>query len=226
MNRFLCTACVLAVSGFFLMAACSAMAEPVTYTANFDSNIEGWDTGGDGPYYSATDGQSGGYAGGIRNTSNPYLTPPTNSILYGDLASNFHSNQIQFSYYLKNFGGSTGNGGSLIMFADSDTTPGWDTIWTWLPSDNSVPTEWRQLTWTVDTTASVAPAGWSLTTGSGSWADSWKNVKFWNFWSGGGSGSINNGIDTVFVTAVPEPTTLMLVGMALAGLIAYAWKKR
>ena len=34
------------------------------------------------------------------------------------------------------------------------------------------------------------------------------------------------GVDGVTVTVAPEPSTLMLLGTALFGLLAYAWRKR
>ena len=113
---------------------------------------------------------------------------------------------LRFSYYLKNFGGSPSGGGKLYMFADCGGDGISDTVWQWTPSDTSVPHEWRQYTWTVDTTADAAPAGWTRVSGSGSWADTWKHVKNWNFWENPGSGPINNGIDKVVVSGV-EPAT-------------------
>ena len=179
-----------------------AKASAITYTATFNDSTEGWDQNDNRPSWGSTGGQDGGgYAGGVRNGLCPYLTPPLNSILYGDLAANFGSRVLRFSYYLKNFGGSPSDGGKLYMFADCDGDGDWDTAWQWTPSDASVPHEWRQYAWTVDTAADAAPAGWTRVSGSGSWADTWKHVKCWNFWSGGGSGQINNGIDTVVVVA-------------------------
>ena len=69
-----------------------AKANTITYTASFNRSIEGWEQGGLRSYWGSTGGQDGGgYAGGMRNDAYPYLTPPSNSILYGDLASNFGS---------------------------------------------------------------------------------------------------------------------------------------
>jgi hypothetical protein len=184
-----------------------AMATPdaTSHTANFNSDIEGWNGEGDGPYWGSTGGQDGGgYAGAKRDDACPYLTPPVNSILYGDLASNFGNPVLSFSYYLKNLGGSPSDGGRLYMFADCDGDGLWDTIWQWEPGEMSVPHEWRQYTWTVDTAANALPAGWTRASGSGGWVDSWKHVKYWNFWSGRGSGQIDNGIDTVVVSGVAD----------------------
>jgi hypothetical protein len=231
MNRvlYILAFAVVAVSAVMLTSGNAAAS---TYTANFDADIEGWDTGGDGPYWGATGGQDGGYAGSQRTNAGGYLTPPTTSPLYGDLAANFGSNLLTASYYLKSVGGQpdASSGGKLYMFADTDSTPGWDTLWLWTPADTSVPTDWKQYTWSIDTTAAVAPADWSLASGTGSWADSWKNVKFWNFWTTAGTGSpVDNGIDTISVGPagqVPEPTTISLLVTGLLGLLAYAWRKR
>ena len=182
-----------------------AKANTVTYAATFNDSMEGWDQINSLPYWGSTGGQDGGgYAGRVRDGACPYLAPPVNSILYGDLATNFGSPVLRFSYYLKSFAGSPSDGGKLYMFADCDGDGISDTVWQWTPSDTSVPHEWRQYTWTVDTTADAAPVGWTRVSGSGSWANSWKHVSEWNFWSGGGSGRINNGIDTVAVSGV-EP---------------------
>ena len=76
----------------------------ITYTATFNDGLEGWDEVGGAVTWNSTGGQDGGgYAGGVRNNNLPYLTPPLNSILYGDLAGNFGSHILTFSYYLKNF---------------------------------------------------------------------------------------------------------------------------
>ena len=63
----------------------------------------------------------------------PYLLPPKSSILYGDLPSNFGSNQISFSYYLKALNDTVDTAAAnLLMFANADAD-----IWQWTPSDQS-----------------------------------------------------------------------------------------
>ena len=189
---------VVAVAGLFLVAATSASA--ATYTANFDTDAEGWH--GDGENYSATGGQDGGgYYYGFRETAGPYLTPPEESVLYGDVAANLGSTNLTFSYYLKNTSGSPVSGGEVYLFGDADETPGWDTLWLWTPEDTTVPTEWTHYSWTVDTTAldEELPTGWiKANEGPGTWASTWQDVAYWNFWTTGGS-NVENGIDTVVV---------------------------
>ena len=214
---------VIALAGLFLVAATSASA--ATYTANFDTDKEGWT--GDGENYSATGGQDGGgYYYGFRGTAGPYLTPPGTCALYGDVAANLGSTNLTFSYYLKNISGSPTQGGTLYMFGDTVGPTGWDILWEWTPADTSVPTEWTQYSWTVDTTASGPPAGWSLAAdnsgGVGTWASSWQNVAYWNFWTTPGS-NVQNGIDTVLV--VPEPSMLVLL-IGLTGLAFVARRRK
>lgn len=175
----------------------------VIYTADFGAGNEGWEEGGSVRYWHPTGGQDGGYVGAIRDGLTPYLTPPQDSILYGDLGANFGTPLLTFSYYLKNFAGWPREGARLYMFANGGSGAE-DTLWEWMPADMSVPRDWRRYTWTVDTAASTAPAGWTRVRGSAAWAESWKHVRYWNFWSAGGGGQINNGIDTVMVSGV-EP---------------------
>jgi hypothetical protein len=42
----------------------------------------------------------------------------------------------------------------------------------------------------------------------------------------GATGGSTFGIDSVALRAVPEPTTIVLLGTGLLGLLAYAWRKR
>ncbi len=175
-----------------------------TYTANFDSGTEGWI--GDGAAWSSSGGQDGGgYFYAQRNPYGPYLTPPTDGILYGDVAANFGNESINFSYYLKDISGNSASGGNLYMFCGYDT-PDY-TLWQWTPADNTPPQDWTQYSWTVDPHAAIAPAGWTNSNGGPlSWSDSWKNVGYWNFWTEGGtSGNNINAIDSVVVTSVPTP---------------------
>jgi hypothetical protein len=182
-----------------------AEAMPMVCTATFDHSIQGWDQDEEGPFWNPTGGQSGGCAIATRKRWNPYLTPPVSSILYGDLPDTFGCNLIRFSYYLKNFGGMPADGGRLYMFADTDEDGSWDTLWEWLPSDTSVPREWRHYTWTIDMGAAEAPQGWTRVNGTGSWSASWKHVKYWNFWTGRGTDDeIRNGIDSLVVAGVPD----------------------
>ena len=132
MNRSLRTL-VLGLMTFATLALATGSAEAtMTYAANFDSDLEGWQEGGDGTVWISSGGQDGGYVSGYRASGGcPYLTPPTTSILYGDLATNFGSNVISVSYYLKNLGGTPNDGGKLYMFADADSDGSWDTLWGW-----------------------------------------------------------------------------------------------
>ena len=198
-----------AVAGVAKVTGTGAAPNGTVYRADFSRGIEGWDQGGDGPYWDKAGGQDGGgYAGAVRTGFYPYLAPPIASILYGDLPGNFGSSVIRFSYYLKNIGGEPVDGGRLSMFADCDGDGSWDTHWTWTPSDTSVPRQWRQYTWIIDTDAEAVPEGWERTSGTGSWAKSWRRVKYWNFWGGRGSGEIKNGIDSVEVSGLdPEMRT-------------------
>ncbi len=177
--------------------AIAATAVGATYTANFDTDAEGWT--GDGAAWVSTGGQDGGYYSGTRNPYAPYLTPPTSSILYGDVASNFDNKPIQFSYYLKDMNGNSQAGGNLYMFAGASNS----TIWQWTPGDTSVPTDWKQYSWTVNPAATSAPSGWTRVGGSLSWADSWQDVGYWNFWTDPGTGgAVTHGIDTVRAVSV------------------------
>ena len=135
MNRFFCALALgLVVLGVFLLAASMATADTVTYTANFDSDCEGWDTVNTAAFWGSTGGQDGGgYVRATRTSYAPYLLPPKSSILYGDLPSNFGSNEITFSYYLKELNDTVETGGAnLLMFANADAD-----IWQWTPSDQS-----------------------------------------------------------------------------------------
>jgi hypothetical protein len=225
MNRSLCTLALgLVALGMFLLAANNATATTL-YTASFDSDATALTDGA----WNSSGGQDGGYGSVSRTGNLPYVTP-TSSLFVGDYGSNFGSNEISFSYYLKAIAGiPSGQGGLVQIFADTDATPGWDTMWQRTPSDTSTPTDWRLITWSVDTTASTAPAGWVCTTGSGSWADSWKNVGTLNLWSGTAwvqNTTLTCGLDTVVVQGVPEPSSVVLLGTSLLGLLAYAWRKR
>ena len=212
------TMLVIAVAGLVLVAAGSASAVP--YTANFDSDAEGWH--GDGELWVATGGQDGGYYQGTRNNYGAYLTPPDTCALYGDVAANIGSTTLTFSYYLKDISGH-GAPVALYLFADTDATAGDDTLWQWTPADATAPADWTQYSWTVDTTASGPPAGWTKewSGAGGTWAESWQNVTYWNFWTHASTGVLNtNGIDTVLV--VPEPSMLVL----LVGLMGLAFVAR
>jgi hypothetical protein len=212
----------IVVTSVILLSIGSSMAD---FVATFDSTLEGWD--GDGPSWVSTGGQDGGYASFSRYGANPYIVPATGSALYGDIADNIGSSKVEFSYYLKNISGSPNSGCSVAVFSDTDATAGWDTLWIYTPSDTSVPAEWRHYSWTVDTAAASAPNGWTLASGSGTWANSWDNVVYWNLWTSTGSGTIVNGIDTVRVSAaVPEPASALLTLGGLFALLAYAWRKR
>jgi hypothetical protein len=233
MNRFFCTLALgLVALSVCLLAAGNAVATTVL-AENFDTGINNWD--GDGLAWNSTGGQGDntGYLSGSRN-GGPYLDPPdgAGALLIGDLPSKLGGNVINFSYYLKNISGTCTSGGKFAFFGGTDTTPGWDTQWIYTPSDTSVPTDWRQYTVTADMTASAAPAGWALGStndkGTHTWADSWKNVTCINFWSDPGAGgqSCTNGIDTVVVTVIPEPASVVLLITGLLGLLAYAWRRR
>jgi hypothetical protein len=226
MNRvfYMLAFAVVAVSVLMLTGNAAAS----TYTANFDTNIEGWDAGGDGPYYGSTGGQDGGgYAGSQRNGSGGYFCPSEPSPLYGDVAANLGSTMLTYSYYLKSINGNASSGGKVYVFAQDVSKN--DTIWDYTPADTSVPLDWKQYTFTVDTTATTPPEGWSEVAGTMSWADSWKHVTLYNFWNTAGNGLVDNGIDTISVGpagAVPEPATISLLITGLLGLLAYAWRKR
>ena len=115
-------------------------------------------------------------------------------------------------------------GGSVYLFANSSAD-----IWLWTPSDNSVPSAWRQITWSVDTTAATAPAGWTHQDGTGSWASSWQHVNYWNFWTGGSmlpARPSPTASTRCRSRAVPEPSSILLLITGLLGLLAYAWRKR
>lgn len=234
MNRYCCILALglVALGIVLLLGATTATAN--VYTANFDSGMDGWDelsendAGQPPPTWVSSGGEDGGgYFEASRKGASPYILPPTTSPLYGNLPASFESNQIKFSYYLKHISGPIAGSPLLYMFANVGGGS-WDTDWAWTPSDNSIPYDWRQFTFTVDTAASDPPAGWAKLEGPGSWADSWRHVCYWNFWSSWGDGSttLTNAIDTVSVMGVPEPTTISLLTTALLGMLAYAWRKR
>jgi hypothetical protein len=221
MNRFLCAlALSVAVVGVFLLAAGSAQAT-VVYSEDFETGMGGWD--GDHPYWNQTDGQSGKSFAGYRNGWDPWLLAP--APLTGDIPSYFGSKEITFSYYLKGLANTPANEGGVFALYSGSTG---DTCWERTPDDPSTPTDWRHITWSVDTSLSAAPAGWTRTVGSTSWADSWKDVKWMLFWSGHeyAASNIYNGIDTVVVSSTPEPASIVLVVTGVLGLLAYAWRKR
>ena len=201
-----------------LLAVGSVNAE--IYTANFDADSEGWNDG-TGTWYSTGGQDGGGFHTTMRNYWAPYLTPPSSGVLFGDVAGNFGNNPITFSYYLKSISQSMTSPAVVYMFADTDTTSGWDTWWKWTPADTVAPMEWTQFTWTVDPTAAVPSEGWEKgNDGPGTWAEGWQNIVSWNFWSGSGSGDNVNGIDTVLVSSIPEPTTIALLLGSMLMLLA------
>ena len=186
----------------------------VEYAANFDTDSEGWNDGVETAVWYSTDGQDGGgFHTNMRNYWGPYLTPPSNSILFGNVAGNFDNQQITFSYYLKSISESMSSAPIVYMFADTDTVSGWDTWWKWdPPADAEVPIEWTQFAWTIDPTTTEPTEGWENgNNGPGTWAEGWQNIVSWNFWSGSGSGDNINGIDTVFVTNDPAAIIVPLV---------------
>lgn len=64
-------------------------------------------------------------------------------------------------------------------------------------------------------------------TAAGPWQPSFLNGYYAEARSGGGGNAGSTfGIDSVSITAVPEPSTLVLLGAGLFGLLAYAWRKR
>ncbi len=189
--------------------------DTAAYVSAFDDDAEGW-TGTNTAWVASGGQDGGGYFQGTRDNYGPYLTPPDESPLYGDVAANLGGNELTVSYYLKNL--SSGGGPvALLMFADTDGDGVNDTIWQWTPDDPAVPTDWTQYEWTVDTTAADddLPDGWSRHSGTGSWVDSWKNVSYWNFWSHDAMGTTNvNGVDMLVAAAVPEPSAAVLLLIA------------
>lgn len=206
-------------------------ANAATYTANFDNDGEGWF--GDGPGWSATGGQDGGYYYGSRLNYGTYLVPPETSIMWGNVADNFGNMPISFSYYLKDISDSMATPPQLYAFVDSNGG-GWDMFWSYTPEGegmmeewNGIPKDWTKFAFTIDPTAAEAPEGWSMTKNSPSspestWAESWQNIAYWNFWSGYGTAGVTNitGIDTVLIQSVPEPTAIALLLCGMMSLLA------
>ena len=185
----------------------------VEYDANFDASSEGWNDGVETAVWYSTDGQDGG---GFHTNSRPtpygaYLTPPSTSILFGNVASNFENELITFSYYLKDISDSITTIPLLYVFADVDGG-GWDLFWSYEPKGENmleewggIPKEWTRYAYTIDPTAVEAPEGWTPNNTSYTWAESWQHITSWNFMSSRGTGSPNiSGIDTFLVTNDPN----------------------
>ena len=203
---------VLAVAGLFLMAATAANA--VEYTANFDADSEGWM--GDGAYWGSTGGQDGGYFGAVRYKYGPYLSPPTDCILYGDVGANFGGDVLTFSYYLKSISNSGQKAMWLQLYSDSGT----GTYFYYDYPDPICPADWTHYTFTVDTAAATIPDGWRMNDPTVGWANAWDSVTSYSFYATSSKIYTNHdhGIDTVEVTAIPEPSVVVLL-LGLAGLV-------
>ena len=211
-------ATVALVALLCLVAFVPAYAE--TYTANFDSDSESWNEGATSAAWYASGGQDGG--GFHTNTRNSpysaYLTPPITSVMFGDVAGNFGDMPISFSYYRKDISNTLTTIPKLYVFADVNGG-GWDIFWSYQPEGigmqpewNGIPKDWTQYAYTIDPTADEAPAGWTPNNTSYTWAESWQHITSWNFCSGNGTGMPNiTGIDTVCISSVPEPTTIVLL---------------
>lgn len=70
--------------------------------------------------------------------------------------------------------------------------------------------------------ASLFMVGASDSSLSNAFKGSVNEVRLFTF----GAGSFNAGTDLLTSTTVPEPSTLVLSGLGLFGLLAYAWRKR
>ena len=215
---------IMALTMLTFVASAQALVE---YTANFDAGQEGWF--GDGENWSATDGQDGGgYYFGMRTNYAPYLVPPETSILWGNVVSNFENEIMTFSYYLKDISDSMATPPQMYVFVDSDGG-GWDMFWANTPVGegmleewNGIPKEWTKYAFSIDPTAAEAPEGWTMTKNSPSspestWAESWQQIAYWNFWSGYGTAGVDNsvGIDTVLVTN--DPAAIILPPVDIPG---------
>jgi hypothetical protein len=107
---------------------------------------------------------------------------------------------VEGQTYELSFLAAQGNGGSATMEVDLITGSGTHSV-------SITPTgTWQQ--YGVVFTATAADVGHSFQPG---------------FLGVGGSVM---GVDSVRLDAIPEPSTLVLLGAGLAGLLAYAWRKR
>ncbi|MBN2296583.1 MAG: PEP-CTERM sorting domain-containing protein [Pirellulales bacterium] len=203
----------------------------VEFISTFDNDGEGWTGGGSG--WEAGGGQDGGYYFGTRLGSAPYLTPPPGSILYNDVAANFNNKPINFSYYLKDISDTLTSVPQIYVFADGNDDGTWDLFWAYTPEAegmpaewNGIPKDWTMYSYTIDPTADAAPPGWTMHQNGSStitltWAESWRKIFTWNFWSGAGTTGMDSvtGIDTVVIASVPEPATFCLLFSVLGALL-------
>jgi hypothetical protein len=104
-----------------------------------------------------------------------------------------------------------GNANDAVLYALTGTAANQVTITPTLDGT------WRQ--YSIEFTASAADVGQAYEVG---FLNGWGYQNHWD----GATAQSTFGIDSVSFTAVPEPSTLALIGTALCGLLAYAWRKQ
>jgi hypothetical protein len=192
------------IAAFVLGSALSASA--YTYSENFETDIAGWGgNGGPDDFWLATGGVGdSGFMGGRRTGGYfPYLAPvasPATDALWGDMGARF-GNLIRFSYHAKVLSGGPPRLLNFYVFSPNSN------IWG-LSLGNPELADWTKISFEINTNwtdEEARAAGWyNDPWGGGTFADCWKNVTYYNFLSGQGSGTCETGIDSVRVESIAQ----------------------
>lgn len=204
MKRYRMMGLVLALS--FVCLAGAAQADPVNLVANgdFTTDIVGWNaTAGTGSWNSGTDGSPDGPSAELGGPS-WFLNRPTTSLVAGQ------TYKVSFLAVLLTDDGNTVDETLFAAVGDDTTiyasfTPKLTSTWTRYSYEVSVPAGLAGGTYNVAFLNSLA-----------NWAGQ----------TGGAGSQCKYGLDSVSLTAIPEPATVGMTITGILGLLAYAWRKR